>query len=64
MNNILQIVENEQTSEFYPTPKNIVEKMLTGTDWNYINTILEPSAGKGFIFDINYRQIKYKHCVL
>lgn len=49
MNDLMQIVENEHTSEFYPTPKNIVEKMLTGTDWNYINTILEPSAGKGDI---------------
>lgn len=49
MNNILQIVENEQTSEFYPTPQSLVMKMLEGIDWNYIYTILEPSAGKGDI---------------
>lgn len=49
MSNLMQMVENEQTSEFYPTPKNIVDKMLTGANWNYINTILEPSAGKGDI---------------
>lgn len=49
MNNVLQIVENEQTSEFYPTPQSIVEKMLEGIDWNYIHTVLEPSAGKGNI---------------
>ena len=49
MNNVLKIVENEQTSEFYPTPQSLVEKMLQGIDWNYINTILEPSAGKGDI---------------
>lgn len=49
MSNVLQIVENEQTSEFYPTPQSLVEKMLQGVDWDYIQTILEPSAGKGDI---------------
>lgn len=49
MSNLLQIVENEQTSEFYPTPQSLVEKMLEGIDWDYIHTILEPSAGKGDI---------------
>ena len=49
MSNVLQIVENEQTSEFYPTPQSLVDKMLQGIDWNYIHTILEPSAGKGDI---------------
>lgn len=49
MSNILQIVENEQTSEFYPTPKAIVDKMLSGIDWHFVKTILEPSAGKGDI---------------
>ena len=49
MSNLLQLVENEQTSEFYPTPQSLVEKMLQGIDWAYIHTILEPSAGKGDI---------------
>ena len=49
MSNLMQMVENEQTSEFYPTPENLIEKMLSGIDWNYIHTILEPSAGKGDI---------------
>ena len=49
MNNILQMVENEQTSEFYPTPQELVQKMIEGIDWRYIHTILEPSAGKGDI---------------
>lgn len=49
MSNVLQIVENEHTSEFYPTPQNLIEKMLQGVDWDYVNTILEPSAGKGDI---------------
>lgn len=49
MNNLMQIVENEQTSEFYPTPADLIEKMLSGVNFNYIHTILEPSAGKGDI---------------
>lgn len=49
MSKLMQLVENEETSEFYPTPKSLVEKMLEGIDWRYVNTILEPSAGKGDI---------------
>lgn len=52
MSNLLQIVENEETSEFYPTPQSLVEKMLDGIDWTLINTILEPSAGKGDILKV------------
>ncbi len=33
--------------QFYPTPPSVAEKMLEGIDWRYIETILEPSAGKG-----------------
>lgn len=47
--NVLQIVENEQNSELYPTPPSLVEKMITGIDWRKIKTVLEPSAGKGDI---------------
>ena len=49
MSNLMQLVENEETSEFYPTPPSLVEKMLEGIEWQYIHTILEPSAGKGDI---------------
>lgn len=49
MSDILQYVEDEQTSEFYPTPPSLVEKMLEGIKWGYVETILEPSAGKGDI---------------
>lgn len=41
-------------SEFYPTPKNVIKKMLHPyLDDNYMSTmkILEPSAGKGDIVD-------------
>ena len=40
---------DEQTSEFYPTPEYVIDKMLRGIKWEFINTVLEPSAGKGDI---------------
>ena len=36
---------------FYPTPGHLIEKMLFSLDFNYIQSILEPSAGKGDIVD-------------
>lgn len=64
MNNLLNVVENKETSEFYPTPKEIVDKMLDGINWDMIESILEPSAGKGDIlrqlalreYNTNYRR--------
>ncbi|RFZ78260.1 DUF4942 domain-containing protein [Lacrimispora amygdalina] len=35
--------------DFYPTPKHLIDKMLFDLDFNYINSVLEPSAGKGDI---------------
>lgn len=32
---------------FYPTPPAIAEKMMEGLNFHWIDTILEPSAGKG-----------------
>ena len=49
MSNLLQLVENEETSEFYPTPQSLIAKMIEGIKWDYVHTILEPSAGKGDI---------------
>lgn len=49
MSDILQYVEDEQTSEFYPTPPSLVQKMLEGIKFEYVETVLEPSAGKGDI---------------
>lgn len=37
---------------FYPTPKDLIEKMLINLDFRKINSILEPSAGKGDIVDV------------
>ena len=41
----------ESNTDFYPTPANLISKMVSGLDFNYINSILEPSAGKGDIID-------------
>lgn len=37
--------------DFYPTPENIINKMLFDIDFKMIQTILEPSAGKGNIVE-------------
>lgn len=37
--------------EFYPTPKRLLEKVFEGTKWYAIESVLEPSAGKGDIAD-------------
>ena len=36
---------------FYPTPKAIIDKMLCDLDFSMIESILEPSAGKGDIVE-------------
>jgi len=36
---------------YYPTPKHLIIKMLSGCDKDKVDTILEPSAGKGDIAD-------------
>lgn len=37
--------------DFYPTPQNIIDKMLCDLDFTMIKSILEPSAGKGDIIE-------------
>lgn len=37
----------EAVKGFYPTPPGLADKLLAGIDWDYIETVLEPSAGKG-----------------
>lgn len=38
--------------DFYPTPQNIIDKMLCDLDFSMIKSILEPSAGKGDIVEV------------
>ena len=37
----------EAQKGFYPTPPELADKLLADIDWDYIETVLEPSAGKG-----------------
>lgn len=37
--------------QFYPTPRSFLEKITEGIDWRKVDTVLEPSAGKGDITD-------------
>ncbi len=41
------ITTEEAQKGFYPTPKKVAEKLLADLNWWKIDTILEPSAGKG-----------------
>ena len=46
-----------EADEFYPTPPGLVADMLAGISLDSVNTVLEPSAGKG---DIIAHLRKYK----
>jgi len=37
--------------DYYPTPQNLIDKMLCDLDFSMIKSILEPSAGKGNIVE-------------
>ena len=47
MTDVTRLTISEGNDQFYPTPDDVAGKMLAGVDWDYIETILEPSAGKG-----------------
>lgn len=48
MNNIMNYTASKAAeSGFYPTPARLVRKMLDAVDWKYVDSMLEPSAGKG-----------------
>lgn len=65
MNDVVSYVQEDVG--FYPTPPELVEKMLSGVKWHLIETVLEPSAGKGnIVYGIlegiyNSRQYHYDH---
>ena len=45
---IFEIADSERAKKtFYPTPEPLAKKLLEGLDWSFIESILEPSAGKG-----------------
>lgn len=37
--------------DFFPTPPNLISKLLDKISWNKVTTVLEPSAGKGDLVD-------------
>lgn len=41
-----------ENKDLYPTPKNIIDKMLCDLDFAMIKSILEPSAGTGNIVEV------------
>lgn len=46
--NINAITTTQEAQKgFYPTPPELADKLLAGIDWQYVATVLEPSAGKG-----------------
>lgn len=61
MNKIASLPEEHNSSGFYPTPDSLAMKMLDGIRWDYISTILEPSAGKGNLADAVNRRWKIHH---
>lgn len=48
-------------NEFYPTPRKLIDDMLTGIDFRFISSVLEPSAGKGDIVEAVTDKFKYAH---
>ena len=46
---VLNLIDDRENSEFYPTPVPLIEKMLDKVELYEFKTILEPSAGKGDI---------------
>jgi len=43
----IQVLTSTMENQFYPTPRKLAGMMLAGADWGKIETVLEPSAGKG-----------------
>lgn len=50
---------------FYPTPADIVGKMYACVDWEGVETVLEPSAGKGDLINninkVSKNALRYRH---
>ena len=36
-----------ESAEFFPTPVKLLDKITDGLDWRMVNSVLEPSAGRG-----------------
>ena len=49
MQNTNMLTTTGGNDQFYPTPPELVQKMLTGINFDEVKTVLEPSSGKGDI---------------
>lgn len=49
----------KDNSDFYPTPKALINKMLNKIDFKRIQTVLEPNAGKGDLVESIIKQFEY-----
>lgn len=62
MSNVVNYVEKDD-NQFYPTPKELADKLLEGMEWRTIHDILEPSCGKGDLIlhmaDLYLRDYRY-----
>jgi len=47
MSTMLQIIEDVGINGFFPTPDDLAAEMLSGVNWDEVESVLEPSAGKG-----------------
>ena len=56
----VSIVSEASRNGFYPTPTNLADKMLAGIDWNLVETVLEPSAGKGDLASVVSKRMEYR----
>ena len=49
----ISLTESRQAERgFYPTPDHVAYKMLEGVNWDLVQDVLEPSAGKGDLAEI------------
>lgn len=46
--NALGLISTEEARDgFYPTPEDVALKLIEDLDWRHLDSVLEPSAGKG-----------------
>jgi hypothetical protein len=49
----------KDNADFYPTPKNLINKMLSKIDFRTIRSVLEPNGGKGDLIEAIQEKFKY-----
>lgn len=52
----------EAVKGFYPAPPKLADKLLADIDWDYIGTVLEPSAGKGDLVKAAVQKARVHRC--